>query len=171
MEYKLLKCLKNIKIKMEYGETPCVYFKNHHNSLPVPFSICADLEANTEKISGWQPPPMKKTKDGPVERSYTEKYQKHTACSFGYKVVCHYDEKYSSDVVIYRGEDCIQKFMKCMFEEVKNCQRIIREHFNKPLIMSKEDERAFSNSKQCHICNKKYREEDGPCTVRSLIIL
>ena len=139
--------------------TPCVYFKNHHKSLPVPFSIKADFECNTEKISSCQPPPMKKPKKGrlPEERSYTEKYQKHTACSFGYKVVCHYDEKYSSDVVIYRGEDCIQKFMKCMFEEVTKCQSIIRDDFNKPLIMTSEDNVAFTEATHCHICEKKYR--------------
>ena len=64
--------------------SPCVYFKNHHNSLPVPFGIYADFEANTEKISGCQPPPMKKPKKDrpPEERSYTEKYQMHTACSY-----------------------------------------------------------------------------------------
>ena len=152
------------KDKNGVERTPCVYFKNHHNSLPVPFSIYADFECITEKISGCQPPPMKKPKKGrpPEIRSYTEKYQMHKACSFGYKVVCHYDEKYSSNLVIYRGEDCIEKFMKCMFEEVKNCQRIIREHFNKPLIMTEEDERAFSNAKRCHICNKKYQDEDEP---------
>ena len=144
--------------------SPCVYFKNHHKTLPVPFGIYADFECTTEKISGCQPPPMKKPKKGrpPEERSYTEKYQRHTACSFGYKVVCHYDEKYSRDLVIYRGEDCIQKFMKDMFEEVKNCQEVIREHFNKPLIMSKKDKKAFYNAKRCHICKKKYREDEEP---------
>ena len=109
--------------------TPSVYFKNHHKSLPVPFCIVADFECITEKISGCQPSDRK---------SYTQQYQKHTACSFGYKVVCHYDEEYSGDVVIYRGEDCIEKFMKCMFEEVKNCQKIMRENFNKPLKMTKK---------------------------------
>ena len=59
--------------------SPCVYFKNHHKSLPVPFCIYADFEGTTEKISGCQPSDKK---------SYTEKYQKHIACSFGYKVVC-----------------------------------------------------------------------------------
>ena len=29
--------------------TPCVYFQNYHKSLPVPFSIYADCECNTEK--------------------------------------------------------------------------------------------------------------------------
>ena len=144
--------------------SPCVYFKNHHKSLPVPFCIDADFECITEKISSCQPPPMKKPKKGrlPEERSYTEKYQKRTACSFGYKVVCHYDKKYSRDVVIYRGEDCIQKFMKCMFEEVKNCQSIIRDNFNKPLKMTKKDEKAFTKAKRCHICEKKYTEDDVP---------
>ena len=93
------------------------------------------LKLIQKKISSCQPSD---------EKSYTEKYQKHTACGFGYKVVCHYDQKHSRDLVIYRGEDCIQKFIKCMFDEVKNCQKVIREHFNKPLIMTNRDQRAFS---------------------------
>ena len=133
--------------------TPSVYFKNHHKSLPVPFCIDADFECITEKISGCQPSSSK---------SYTHKYQKHTACSFGYKVVCHYDEEYSGDVVIYRGKDCIEKFIKCMFEEVKNCQKIIRENFNKPLKMTKENEEAFEEATHCHICEKKYKVDDVP---------
>ena len=133
--------------------TPCVYFKNHHKTLPVPFGIYADFECITEKISGCHPSDRK---------SYTEKYQKHRACSFGYKVVCHYDNRYSGDVVIYRGEDCIQKFMKCMFEEVKNCQSIIRDNFNKPLKMTNEDEKSFKEATHCHICEKKYRVDDVP---------
>ena len=133
--------------------TPCVYFKNYHKTLPVPFGIYADFECTTEKISGCQPSDRK---------SYTEKCQKHTGCSFGYKVVCHYDENYSGDVVIYRGKDCIQKFIKCMFEEVKNCQSIIRDDFNKPLKMTNEDEESFKEATHCHICEKKYRVDDVP---------
>ena len=159
-----IKMPEKYKDKNGVWRPPCVYFKNHHKTLPVPFGIYADFECTTEKISGCQPPPMKKPKKGrpPEERSYTEKYQKHTACSFGYKVVCHYDEKYSGDVVIYRGEDCIQKFMKCMFEEVKNCQSIIRDDFNKPLKMTGEDEKGFQKATHCHICEKKYRVDDVP---------
>ena len=159
-----IKMPEKYKDKNGIWRSPCVYFKNHHKSLPVPFCIYADFECTTEKISSCQPPPMKKPKKGrpPEERSYTEKYQKHTACSFGYKVVCHYDQYYSGDVVIYRGEDCIQKFMKCMFEEVKNCQSIIRDNFNKPLKMTNEDEKAFKKATHCHICEKKYRVDDVP---------
>ena len=131
--------------------TPSIYFHNHHKQLPVPFAIYADFESIVEKISSCKPSDKK---------SYTEKYQKHTPCSFGYKVVCHYDKKYSKDVVIYRGEDCIDKFMKCMFEEVENCQKIIKKDFNKPLQMTKEDEEAFRKATHCHICEKKYKKDD-----------
>ena len=148
-----IKMPEKFKDKNGVWRSPCVYFKNHHKSLPVPFCIYADFECITEKISSCQPSDRK---------SYTEKYQKHTACSFGYKVVCHYDEEYSGDVVIYRGEDCIERFMKCMFEEVKNCQSIIRDNFNKPLIMTEEDDKAFTKATHCHICEKKYKVDDVP---------
>ena len=130
---------------------PSVYYKNHHKQLPLPFVIYADFESITEKIIGCQPSDRK---------SYTEKYQKHTACSFGYKVVCHYDKKYSKDVVIYRGSDPITKFIKSMFEEVENCQKVIRENFNKPLQMTKRDEEAFGKATHCHICERKYKKDD-----------
>ena len=148
-----IKMPEKYKDKNDVERPPSVYFNNYHKSLPVPFSIYADLECTTEKISGCQPSDS---------RSYTQQYQKHTACSFGYKVVCHYDQKYSGDVVIYRGEDCIEKFMKCMFEEVKNCQSIIRDKFNKPLKMTEEDEKAFKEATHCHICEKKYKVDDVP---------
>ena len=35
--------------------SPCVYFKNYNKSLPVPFSIYADFEANPEKVSSDKP--------------------------------------------------------------------------------------------------------------------
>ena len=126
---------------------PSVYFKNHHKQLPCPFVIYADFESNLEKINSCEPSD---------ERSYTEKYQKHTAVSFGYKVVCHFDKKYSKDFVIYRGEDPIGKFLKCMNKEVKNCQKVIKNHFKKTLKMSEGDERNFKKATRCHICKKIY---------------
>ena len=76
-----IKMPKKYTDKNGVERSPCVYFKNYHKSLPVPFSIYADLECITEKVSGCQPSDS---------QSYTQQYQKHTACSFGYKVVCHW---------------------------------------------------------------------------------
>ena len=115
--------------------------------------IYADFECITEKMSSCHPSD---------ERSYTEKYQKHTACGFSYKVVCYYDRKYSKYLIIYREEDPVGEFLKCMQEEVQNCQEVIKNHFNKPLKMSRRDESNFKKATRCHICQKKYRDNDGP---------
>ena len=125
-----------------------IYFKNHHKMQPVPFVIYADFEAITEKIDTCQPPGSK---------SYTTTYQSHRACNFGYKVVCHADQSYSKPVEIYRGEDAIEKFIVKMFEEVRSCQSVLREHFNKSLIMTEENEGDFKNSITCYICGRRYK--------------
>ena len=128
-----------------------VYFKNHHKQLPVPFVIYADFEAITEKIHGCQPN---------NEKSYTEAYQKHTDCGYGYKVVCCYDDKYSKPVQIHRGENAVHKFMENMLEEVNWCKSKMKKHFNKPLKMTKEDEKDFQKAIKCHICDQQYTDKD-----------
>ena len=128
-----------------------VYFKNHHKQLPVPFVIYADFEAITEKIQGCQPN---------NEKSYTEAYQKHTDCGYGYKVVCCYDDKYSKPVQIHRGENAIHKFMENMLEEVNWCKSKMKKHFNKPLKMTKEDEKDFQKAIKCRICEQQYTDKD-----------
>ena len=128
-----------------------VYFKNHHKQLPVPFVIYADFEALTERIHGCQPN---------NEKSYTEAYQKHTDCGYGYKVVCCYDDKYSKPVQIYRGENAVYKFMENMLEEVNWCKSKMKKHFNKPLKMTKENETDFQKATKCHICDKPYKDKD-----------
>ena len=134
-----------------------IYFKTHHKMQPVPFVIYADFEAITEKIDTCQPSNQK---------SYTTSYESHRACGFGYKVVCHYDQSYSKPVEIYRGgkeegkEDVIERFIQKMFEEVRSCQGVMREYFNKPLKMTAENERDFQNSSSCYICGRKYKPED-----------
>ena len=60
-------------------------FNNVHKQLPVPFVIHADFEAITKKVQSCeQSEEMKKDKD---TRSYTEAYQTHEDCGYGYKVI------------------------------------------------------------------------------------
>ena len=96
------------------------------------------------------------------KKSQTEQYQKHTACGYGYKVVCCYDDKFSKPIKIYRGKMTIQKFMKDMLVEVEYCQEVVKNHFTKPLKMTEKDEESFQNMKECHICKKPFgMDEDG----------
>ena len=99
-------------------------FNNFHKQLLVPFIIYADFEAITKKVQGCeQSEEMKRDKD---RRSYTEAYQTHEDCDYGYKVVCCYDDKYSKSTCIYRGGNTVYKFMEKMLEEVKYCKLSLR---------------------------------------------
>jgi len=127
-----------------------IYFKNHHRVQAVPFVIYADFEALAEEIPTCQPPDQK---------SFTTPYQSHHACSYGYKVVCHADQSYSRPEEIYRSnngkKEAIENFIENIFREVQSCQEVMKKHFNKPLIMTEENERDFQNSTSCYICGKK----------------
>ena len=138
-------------IKMPTKDNNILKFNNFHKQQPVPFGIYADFEAITEKIHGCQ-------QEG--KKSYTEAYQKHTDCGYGYKVVCCYDDKYTKPIQLYRGENAVYKFMENMLEEVKWCKKVMKKHFNKPLKMTKENEDEFKKATTCHICDKKYTEKD-----------
>ena len=131
---------------------------NFHKQLPVPFVIYADFEAITRKVQGCEQ--SEEIKNEKNKRSYTEAYQTHEDCGYGYKVVCCYDDKYSSDICIYRGENAVYKFMEKMLEEVKYCKAVIKKYFNKPLVMTEVDEQCFKTMDGCHICGEKYTDKD-----------
>ena len=124
---------------------------NHHRKMPVPLVIYADFEAITEKVQSCQPSDLK---------SYTNKYQKHTGCSYRYKLVCCYNDKYSKPVKIYTGEDSSELFVKETLKETEYCWEIIESKFNKPLRMDKEEEQEFRATEMCPICGLKYTQTD-----------
>ena len=85
-------------VKMPDKNNHILSFNNFHKKKPVPFVIYADFEAITEKISSCSPN---------NDKSYTEAYQKHTDCGYGYKLVCCYDDKYSKSARTYRGKKAV----------------------------------------------------------------
>ena len=72
------------------------------------------------------------------EESYPNKYQKHIACSYGYKLVCAV-YKFSKSFKTYLGKDVVYSFSNSMIEESKYCSDVMKKHFNKELVMTKED--------------------------------
>ena len=122
-----------------------VQFQDHHRRMPVPFVTYADCESVLEKVSGCQPN---------AEESYTDKYQQHTKCSYGHKLVCCYDDEYSKPEKIYQGEEPVNKFMHEMLNEVEYRKATMRKHFKKPFVMS-DNEEMFKAAELCHICGEK----------------
>ena len=85
-------------------------FKKFSRQIPVPFKIYANFECILKEIGV--------VGDDFVDEgsSYTRKYQNHIPCGFGYKVVC-IDDRFSKDIVVYRGKNCINKLISCMLDE------------------------------------------------------
>ena len=73
------------------------------------------------------------------EDSYTNKYQKHVACSYGYKLV-FVGYKFSKRFRFYLGEDAVYNFINSMIEENKFCIDIMKNNFSEKLLMTKEDD-------------------------------
>ena len=57
-------------------------------------------------------------------KSYTNKYQKHVAYSYVYKLVC-VDEKFSKPFKSYLGEDTVYDFINSMVEESMYCSDVM----------------------------------------------
>ena len=76
--------------------------------------------------------------------SYTNKYQKHVACSYGYKLVC-VDDKFSQPFKSYL--DSVYNFISSMIDESKNCSNVMKKYLRKELVMTKEDNEDLKNFK------------------------
>ena len=104
-----------------------------------PFTIYADFESILV--------PEDNEKQNPRE-SYTNKYQKHFAFGYGYELVC-IDDKFSKPCKTYLDKDAVYNFINNMIEESKYCSDVTNKHFDKELLMTKEDNEDFKNSTKC----------------------
>ena len=147
-------------VKMPTKDNSILKFDNYHKQQPVPFVIYADFEALLQKVERGQLD---------SNESYTERFQQHVDCGSAYKVVCCYDDKYSKDICIYRGENAVYKFLEQMLEEVEYCKNIVKKEFNKQLKMTDDDELSFRLEDKCHICSEKYTKK--MCALETIVTL
>ena len=131
-------------VKLEEG---IIEFENYFKQIPVPFKIYADFECNLESAESY-------------EGSYTKKYQDHVPYSFAYKVVNIGDKFGDKPIVVFRGENAAYKFIKAILKEYEYCKKVMKQHFNKNLIMCEEKEHLFQQSNSCWICEKLIGNDD-----------
>ena len=51
-----------------------------------------------------------------------KKYHEHVPCSYAYNVVC-FDDKYNKSIVVYRGVNAADEFIKSILKEHKYCKK------------------------------------------------
>ena len=127
-------------------EKETIEFKNYFKQLPVPFKSYADFECNLKSVECY-------------EGTYTKKYHEHVPCIYAYKVVC-INDRFSKPIVVYRGINAAYKFIKSILKEHKYCKKIMKDQFNKNLVMSEEEQHLFQESNNCWICKKLIDNED-----------
>ena len=127
-----------------------VKFKHFERKIKSPFIIYEDFESILV--------PEDNEKQNPNE-SYTNKYQKPVACSYGYKLVW-VDDKFSKSFKSYFGQDAVCNFISSMIEESKYCSDVMKKKLSKELVMTKEDNEDFENSIKCFICDNDYIDGD-----------
>ena len=72
---------------------------------------------------------------GNPKESYTNKYQKHFACSYGYTLVW-VDDEFSKPFKAYLGKDAVSNFINNMIEESKYCSDGMKKSFNKEFVLT-----------------------------------
>ena len=59
-----------------------------------------------------------------LEVSYTDRCQKHIACSYGYKLA-YLNDQFSKPFKIYLGKDTVYNIMNNMIEKSKCCSEVM----------------------------------------------
>ena len=90
------------------------------------FKIYADTECFLKRINSYQ-------------GEHTIKYQEHCPNFIGAKLVC-IDDRFTWPSIIFKGKDCINKFITCILDKQKWAKQITKKYFNERLIMANEDE-------------------------------
>ena len=67
---------------------------------------------------------------------------------------------FSKPFKTYLGEDAVYNFINGMIKESRHCSVMMKKHFNKELVMTKEGNEIFENSMKCWICDNCYIAND-----------
>ena len=114
-------------------------FKNYGRKIKSPFIIHKDFESIlVPEDNGKQNP----------SQPYNNKYQKHVACSYGYKLVC-VNDKFSKPFKTSLEKDTVYNFIKSTIAEGKYCNEVMKKFFNKKFVMTEECNENFKNSTKC----------------------
>ena len=118
-------------------ESGTIKFTNHNTHS---FKIYADTECFLKRVNSY-------------EGEHTIKYQEHIPNSIGARLVC-IDDRFTLPSIIFKGKDCINKFITWVLDKQKWTQQITKQYFSKRLIMTSEDEEIYNNSQFVGYANK-----------------
>ena len=96
--FLIINCKQSVKV-----EDGTIEFENYFKQRPVPCKVYAEFECTLKDVKS-------------CEGSYSKKYQDHIPFSLDYKVAS-LDDKFSKQIVAFRGENSAYKFIKAILTE------------------------------------------------------
>ena len=134
-------------------ESGIIKFTTYNKQIPILFKTYAETECFLKRT---------KIKEG----EYKSKHQGHQPNSIGAKLVCT-DDRFILLSIIFKGKDCINKFITWVLDKQKWTQQITKKYFDKRLIMTGEDEQIYHNSHICWMCKQELNTDKvkGHCHV------
>ena len=125
--------------RMKFQRDSRCRFTNIQKQLPTPFVVYADFESILKPVNeGVDVAQGVGTGTG----SSTTIFQEHVPCSFAYKIVRRVDPDFSRPLVMYRGEDAAEKFVRDLQQEAKQmCGECIATP--KPMVFTMTDSLFF----------------------------
>ena len=117
---------------------------------PTPFVVYADFKSVLKPVNG--DVNVTQGVDIGIESS-TNVFQEHIPCSFAYKVVSSVDPDFSRPLVMYRGEDAADMFVRKLQLEA---EQLFDEYIAtlKPMLLIATESQSFTSATTCHICTK-----------------
>ena len=70
------------------------------------------------------------------------------------------NDKFSKPFKTYLDKNAVYNFINNIIEESKYCSEMVKKHFNKHLVMTKEVNGDFKNSTKCWICYSDHVDND-----------
>ena len=95
---------------------------------------------------------------------FTQENIKITSLTIFYKLLCA-DDKFSKPIVLYGGGNASYKFFKGILQKYEYCKKVMKNHFNKNLIMTEKEEENFNQV--CWMCEKLIEDKKvrGHCQI------
>ena len=136
--------------RTKYPDDPKCRFTNIQKQLPAPFVVYADFVSILKPVGKGVDTTQAVEVGG---ESSPHVFQEHIPYSFAYQVVSNVDTNFSRPLVMYRGEDAAEKFVRGLQQEAK---QLFDEYIAtpKPMLLTATELRSFNNDITCHICTK-----------------
>ena len=90
-----------------------------------------------------------------LDESHIDKQQNHVGFRVDYKLEC-VDDNFSKSFKSYLGQDDVNELIINVIKKSKYCSKVIKKHFNKELVIIKENDENFESSAKYQICENTF---------------